>query len=101
MAGPTRLGVIDAAFLDCESPGTPMHVGGLLLFDGRPELDGRPGVAGLARSISERLPLLPRLRQRLQPVPLGLGDPIWVDDPGFDLRRHLWRRRLAPPGGDA
>jgi WS/DGAT/MGAT family acyltransferase len=29
------------------------------------------------------------MRQRLVPTPFGCGRPLWVDDPGFDLDRHL------------
>jgi diacylglycerol O-acyltransferase len=34
------------------------------------------------------------------PVPLGLGHPVWVEDPDFDLGRHLDRVVLEPPGDD-
>jgi WS/DGAT/MGAT family acyltransferase len=98
---PARVGVLDAAFLDCETAGTPMHIGGLLVFDGEPEVEGRPGAAGLIDSVAQRLPLLPRLRQRLQPVPWGLGDPIWVDDAGFDIGHHVFRRPLPRPGRES
>jgi hypothetical protein len=29
-----------------------------------------------------------------------LGRPVWVDDVEFDIRRHLRRTRLPPPGTD-
>ena len=32
---------------------------------------------------------MPRLRQRLIAPPFGCGGPIWVDDPRFDIRRHV------------
>jgi diacylglycerol O-acyltransferase len=31
---------------------------------------------------------------------MGLGHPVWVEDPDFDLRRHITSRRAAEPGGD-
>jgi len=40
---------------------------------------------------------VPRLRQRLLTVPPGCGRPIWVDDPGFDVARHV--SVLELPGG--
>ena len=30
----------------------------------------------------------------LREVPLGLNAPVWVDDPDFDLSRHVTRRRV-------
>jgi diacylglycerol O-acyltransferase / wax synthase len=34
-------------------------------------------------------------------VPLGLHHPVWIEDPDFDLDRHVKTMRLAPPGGPA
>lgn len=33
--------------------------------------------------------------------PHGLGDPRWVDDPGFDIARHVHELKLAAPAGTA
>jgi hypothetical protein len=41
--------------------------------------------------LSERVPTIPRLRQRLRRVPFGCGRPVWVDDPDFVLDRHPHR----------
>ena len=41
-----------------------------------------------------------RLRQRLVNVPLGCGGPIWVDDPGFDIRRHVRAVACREPGDE-
>ena len=43
----------------------------------------------LRASIESRLGLAPRLRQRLQATPLRLAPPVWVDDPSFDIARHV------------
>ncbi|HXO66487.1 MAG TPA: wax ester/triacylglycerol synthase family O-acyltransferase, partial [Candidatus Dormibacteraeota bacterium] len=94
-----RLSALDAAFLNLESEHEPMHVAGLYIFEGRPEIPGRPGVPGLFQTVEERLHLVPRYRQRVQKVPLGLGHPVWVDDPDFDLAYHLRRLALPRPGG--
>jgi diacylglycerol O-acyltransferase len=96
---PQRMSALDAAFLNFESQHAPMHVAGLYIFEGRPELPGRPGVPGLFQTVEERLHLVPRYRQRIQTVPLGLGHPVWVDDPDFDLAYHLRRLALPRPGG--
>jgi diacylglycerol O-acyltransferase len=41
-----------------------------------------------------------RFRQRVVEAPLGVGLPVWEDDPEFDLDRHLRRVRLEG-GADA
>jgi diacylglycerol O-acyltransferase len=34
-------------------------------------------------------------------VPLDLGQPVWVDDPNFDLGYHIRRTAVPAPGDDA
>ena len=51
--------------------------------------------------IGERIHLVPRLRQRLEEPPLGLANPVWTDDTGFDLDWHVRQASLPEPGGDA
>jgi diacylglycerol O-acyltransferase / wax synthase len=46
-------------------------------------------VERLRTQIEQRLALAPRLRSRLAEAPFGLGAPAWVDDPGFDVSRHV------------
>jgi WS/DGAT/MGAT family acyltransferase len=96
---PERLSPLDAAFLNFEQSHAPMHVGSLCIFEGQPDLPGRPGVPGIFRTVEERLHLVPRYRQKVRWVPLGLGHPVWVDDPDFDLGYHLRRVALPRPGG--
>ena len=80
----TRLSALDASFLAVESAASPMHVGWVATFDGP-----RPGFAALRDHLAERLEGAPRYRQKLAPVPLGLHEPVWVDDPAFDPAQHL------------
>jgi WS/DGAT/MGAT family acyltransferase len=49
---------------------------------------------------AERIPSIPRLRQRLVRVPPGCGGPIWVDDDHFDIRRHVRGVECPPPGDE-
>ncbi|MDP3295717.1 MAG: wax ester/triacylglycerol synthase family O-acyltransferase [Nevskia sp.] len=42
---------------------------------------------------------VPRFRQKVV-VPKGVGNPVWVEDPDFDLDYHLRRTRLPEPGSD-
>ncbi len=95
-ARPDRLSALDAAFLDLETDRAPLHVGWTMRFDGEP-----PTLAALRRHIDGRLASLPRFRRRVVEPALGLGDPHWTDDAGFDVARHVHAMRLAPPAGPA
>jgi WS/DGAT/MGAT family acyltransferase len=84
----TRLSALDAAFLAVETPTAHMHVGWAAVYD--PPADGpRPGFEKLRDHIASRLPRAPRYRQLLRPVPLGINAPVWTDDEGFDVSRHI------------
>ncbi|MFB9990405.1 wax ester/triacylglycerol synthase domain-containing protein [Deinococcus oregonensis] len=50
-------------------------------------------------TLEHQLPAVPRLRQRLERLPLGEGRPIWVDDPAFRLADHPSVRRCPSLGG--
>jgi diacylglycerol O-acyltransferase len=39
-------------------------------------------------------------RRKLREVPLGLDHPVWVEDPDFDIDRHVHRLAVPSPGGD-
>src|SRR5215217_1161734 len=88
-----RLSTLDSSFLYLEEPDTPMHVGGVLILEKIPG-----GVEALAALIEARLSLVPRYRQRVAEVPGHLADPVWVDDPDFDISYHLRRSGLPRPG---
>ena len=92
-----RLTPLAASFLQAEDvdPTASLAIGSIAVFDG-PTPDFEEFLAG----IRGRLPLIPRYRQRLRQVPLGLAAPAWVDDPGFDLRWHVRSTALPAPGGD-
>jgi diacylglycerol O-acyltransferase len=83
-----RLSPLDASFLAVESDASPMHVGWVARFD-PPEGGPRPTRDELFAHIAGRLERAPRFRQKLAGVPLGVHDPVWVDDPGFDQADHL------------
>jgi diacylglycerol O-acyltransferase / wax synthase len=89
-----RLSGLDAAFLDLDSPQAPLHVGWTIRVAGRP-----PSLSALRRHVEGRLDHVPRFRRRVVRPRLGLGDAHWVDDPGFDVARHVHAVTLAPPAG--
>ena len=70
-----RLNQLDASFLDLEQPGTPMHVGGVLILETPPR-----GVEALEELVESRLPLVPRYRQRVLVGP-GQSAVTWTPVP--------------------
>lgn len=93
---PARVGPVDASFLYADERPGGLHVGELLIFD---DPDGGLTIDRLAALVGERLPLVPRFRQKVREVPGRVARPVWVDDPGFDLDQHVRRAALARPGG--
>lgn len=92
-----RLSALDVSFLYFEGPTTPMHVGGVAVFS-RPR--GGFGYQQLLRLIEQRIALVPRYRQKVINVPGHLGNPIWADDPEFDIQFHVRESALPKPGSD-
>jgi diacylglycerol O-acyltransferase len=73
-----------------------MHVGGVLV------LGGRVPDTTVVRRIEERIHLIPHYRMRLvEAAPGGLVNPVWEDDPRFDVRNHVTLVPWPEPGGDA
>lgn len=89
-----RLRPRDLAFLAGDSPSTPRHNATLEIFDGADDFE----YDALVRLIGDRIAFVPRYRQRLQRVPAGLANPVWVDDERFDLGFHVRRSGLPRPG---
>jgi WS/DGAT/MGAT family acyltransferase len=87
----TPFSPVDVAWLRMDEPANLMHIHGVLALQGAVSRD-----AAAAR-IGERLGRIPRFRQR---VALDGGTYVWVDDPSFDLARHVVEERLPGPGGD-
>jgi diacylglycerol O-acyltransferase len=83
---------LDASFLYLEDAHTPMHVGSLLVFEGSMKF------TEFRNTLAARVHLVPKLRQRLVMVPLGLGKPYWADDPDFNINMHLQHVGLPRPG---
>src|SRR4030095_3073821 len=61
----------DRMFLNFERPNAHMHIGGLLLFEGRPLLNSSGGadMRRLRQHVAAHLPALPRYRPRLLAPP--------------------------------
>ncbi len=90
-----RLSPRDLELLALESPTAPMHNATVEIFD--------PGDSGFGHDrlldlIADRISFVPRYRQKLRAVPGRLANPVWLDDPDFDLGFHVRRSALPRPG---
>lgn len=92
-----RMSAADVAFLHRETRTAPQHVGGIAVLEAP--------AAGfnydrLVQLLEERISLAPRYRQKVRMVPAHLANPVWVDDPRFDITYHVRRSALPRPGTD-
>jgi WS/DGAT/MGAT family acyltransferase len=88
------MSVQDAAFLHIENSNNPMHIGSVAVLEGP-----APAYGDLVRLIASKLPQVPRYRQKVRFAPGGVGRPVWVDDPHFQILYHIRHTALPPPGG--
>jgi diacylglycerol O-acyltransferase / wax synthase len=89
------MSAIDSSFLHIENDVTPMHIGGVSLFEGPP-----PPFADLKAMVAGKLDLVPRYRQKVRFMPLGAGTPAWVEDPHFSLDYHVRHTAVPAPGSE-
>jgi WS/DGAT/MGAT family acyltransferase len=94
---PDRLSPLDVSFLYFEEDTTPMHVGGVAIFQ---VPDDGFVYDRLVQLIRDRIAFVPRYRQKVRWVPGHLANPVWVDDPHFDVSYHVRRSALPRPGTD-
>ncbi len=94
----TRLSPADAAFYRLENSATPMYVGSLSIL--RKPRNGL-SYETLLETVEKRLPQIPRYRQKVREVVLGMARPVWIDDREFDITYHIRRSALPSPGSDA
>jgi diacylglycerol O-acyltransferase / wax synthase len=91
-----RVGPNDLMALATDRDTAPMQVAGVLVLATGSPLE----LSGVREAVAERIRAVPRFRQRLVRVPFGYGRPIWVDDPGFDIRDHVHVLRCPAPGDE-
>jgi diacylglycerol O-acyltransferase / wax synthase len=90
---PERLSASDMSALLAERGPIHVNVGAALILEGDP-----PTLDELLEHVESRLALVPRFRQRVQATPLQITNPVWADDPGFDLEWHVRHVALPRPG---
>ena len=73
----------------------PLAIACVSIFDGPIPFDA------FVASIASKLHQVPRYQQVVVTPPLNIDLPAWEDDPHFDIRRHIFRVAVDPPGGEA
>ena len=93
-----QLNALDAGFLMAEDSdrNVSLAIGGIAIIDG-----SAPDYGEFKDVLAERVRAIPRCTQMLRTQPFDVGAPQWVDDPAFDLGRHVRRVALPTPGDDA
>lgn len=92
-----QLTTLDAGFLMAEDSdrNVSLAIGGVAVVDGPPPSDEQ-----LKSVLAERVRSIPRCTQMLRSQPFDIGAPHWVEDPVFDIGRHVRRAAVPRPGDD-
>ena len=93
-----QLNTLDAGFLMAEDSdrNVSLAIGGIAIIEGpAPDYDEFKSI------LAERIQTIPRCTQMLRTQPFDIGAPQWVDDPAFDISRHVRRVAVPRPGDDA
>jgi diacylglycerol O-acyltransferase / wax synthase len=93
-----RLSGLDAFFLNLESPTQPLNVCCVLELD-TATMPGGYTFDRFRKALVLRMDAVPEFRLKLADNQLNLDHPVWIDDEGFKLARHLYRVGLPAPGG--
>jgi WS/DGAT/MGAT family acyltransferase len=89
-----RMNYQDATFAFFDKPQFPYNVGSVGIYQGEIPFEA------YAAHVERRIGRASRYRQRIVPVPFNLHFPTWHYDPDFDIRNHVKRAVLPPPGDD-
>src|ERR1700758_2647362 len=93
-----RLSGLDAFFLYLETPTQPLNVCCVLELD-TSTMPGGYTYGRYRTSLAKHVKAVPEFRMKLADTQLNLDHPVWVDDENFQLRKHLHRVGVPPPGG--
>ncbi|MBT8138215.1 MAG: wax ester/triacylglycerol synthase family O-acyltransferase [Gammaproteobacteria bacterium] len=94
-----KLGLLDKAFLLTESRQTPMHVGGLSVFNLPRQVNEQEFLHELAAGLSNAQELQHPFGGKLKTSLLGLAGPAyWENDTALDMGYHIRHSALPAPG---
>lgn len=96
-----RFSALDASFLGFEERNSYWHEAAVMVFDARPLRNGAGGLDfdRIVNNYEWSFDHVPRYRQRIAKVPF-LDHPVWVDDPGFNVRYHIRQIALPQPADE-
>lgn len=92
MSRSERMSSIDTSWLRMDKPTNLMMITGVIMLEGPVDYEA------IERRLAEGMLGFARFRQKVQAFPTGM---YWVEDRGFDIKRHIKRARLPGKGGKA
>jgi WS/DGAT/MGAT family acyltransferase len=93
-----QLSGLDASFLYLETANSPMHIGGLAIYDPSTAPGGTVSFKQIIANITARALRVPAMTNTLTEVPLSLDHPYWRRDADFDPEFHIRHIALPKPG---
>lgn len=93
-----QLTPLDSNFFYFETPNQPMLLGSLWICDQNTAPGGIVRHKQILQYIEDRLCTTSIFRWRLQPAPLLLDEPYWLEDKNFDIEYHVHHVGLPQPG---
>ena len=90
-----HLSGLDGSFLHLESPETPMHIGGLSIYELPADYTGN-FMDDVKTHIQNRMHLAPIFQRKLINMPFDITNPVWVMDESIDIDYHI-RHVIVPP----
>jgi diacylglycerol O-acyltransferase len=98
-----RLTAADLVNLRIEDEDTPAHIGALILLEAAPLVDaaGRLRLDEIQSRLDSRLSRVPELRRVIHRPGFLRGGTLWMDEPDFDIGRHVREAPVGAPGGQA
>ena len=84
-------------------PSAPAYIAAVMIVEAGPllEADGQLRIAVIRSRLERRLSRLPQLKRRASFPGLLQGRPVWVDDAGFAIERHIRQGAVEVPGDEA
>ncbi|MCH2189942.1 MAG: wax ester/triacylglycerol synthase family O-acyltransferase [Gammaproteobacteria bacterium] len=89
---------LDASFLYLETQNSPMHIGGLAIYDPSTAPGGAVGFKQIMQNVLKRACKVPALNNVLLEVPMRLDHPYWRSNGEFDPEFHIRHIALPKPG---
>jgi WS/DGAT/MGAT family acyltransferase len=89
---------LDASFLYLETANSPMHIGGLAIYDPSTAPGGAVGFKQIMENVLSRAGRVASMNNVLVEVPLKLDHPYWKSDGPFDPEFHIRHIALPKPG---